>query len=105
MTVRTGDTVGVLSGKDRGKRGKIERVLPGVGKVVVEGINLQTHHLKPSKTRPKGGIIQAPGAMSAAKVMIACPHCSKLTRIRVNQEGETRFRACTHCGGSLDTVS
>ena len=105
MTVRKGDTVGVISGKDRGKRGTVERVLPRETKVVVAGVNIQTHHLKPSKNRPKGGIVQTAGPMHAAKVMPVCPQCGKLTRVRHNNEGETSFRVCTHCNASLDTAS
>ena len=105
MTLRKGDTVGILSGKDRGKRGTVQRVISATGKVVVEGVNILTHHVKPTKARPKGGIVQAPGAMYAAKVMIACPSCSKLTRVHMHKEGDASFRACTHCQASLDSVS
>lgn len=100
--VKTGDTVVVLSGKERGKKGKILAVSPKEGKVIIEGINMVSKHVKPRKMGDQGGIIKAEGAMYACKVQIVCPHCSKPTRVahKIYDDG-TKGRICKKCGESL----
>ncbi len=99
--VKTGDTVVVLSGKDRGKRGKVLEVSPKEGKVIVEGVNVMTKHVKPRKQGDVGGIVKAEGAMYSSKVMLICPKCNKPTRIgrKVLADG-TKERLCKNksCG-------
>lgn len=79
--VKTGDTVVVLSGKDKGKQGKVLQVSPKEGKVIVEGVNVVTKHVKPRKYGETGGIVKAEGALYACKVALVCPHTNKPTRI------------------------
>ena len=79
--VKTGDTVVILSGKDRGSKGKILAVSPKEGKVIIEGHNMVTKHVKPRRMGEQGGIVKAEGAMYACKVQIVCPHCGKPTRV------------------------
>lgn len=79
--VKTGDTVVVLSGKDKGKTGKVMAVSPKEGKVIVEGVNMVTKHVKPRKMGDPGGIIKAEGAMYACKVQLVDPTTGKGTRI------------------------
>lgn len=100
--VKTGDTVVVLSGKERGKKGKVVAVSPKEGKVIVEGINMVSRHVKPRKMGQEGGIVKAEGAMYACKVQIICPHCDKPSRIlhKVNAEGK-KERICKKCGKAL----
>ncbi len=102
MRLRKGDTVVILSGKDRDRRGKILRVLPKDGKVVVEGLNLAKKHSRPTKTSPQGGVIDIPMPLSASKVMLICPGCSKPTRISRDTIGNEPVRACKHCGRTID---
>ncbi len=100
--VRRGDTVMVISGKDKGKTGKVAVVSPTEGKVIVEGVNMVTKHVKPRKQGDQGGIVKAEGAMYASKVMLYCAKCKKPTRIskKANKKGEL-VRVCTHCGTEL----
>ncbi len=81
LHVKSGDTVVILSGKDKGKRGKVLEVSPKEGKVIVENCNIMTKHVKPRKQGDAGGIVKAEGAMYASKVMLICPKCNKPTRI------------------------
>lgn len=100
--VKTGDTVVVLSGKERGKQGKVVAVSPKEGKVIVEGVNMVTRHVKPRKMGQEGGIVKAEGAMYACKVQIVCPHCGQPSRIahKVNADGK-KERICKKCGKAL----
>ena len=75
--VKTGDTVVILSGKDKGKKGKVLEVSPKEGKVIVEGLNIATKHVKPRRQGEQGGIVEAEAAMYASKVQAVCPKCGK----------------------------
>ena len=100
--VKTGDTVVVLSGKERGKKGKVMAVSPKEGKVIVEKINMVSKHMKPRRMGETGGIVKAEGAMYASKVQIVCPRCGKPTRVAHNiYEDGTKERICKKCGESL----
>lgn len=100
--VKTGDTVVVLSGKDKGKKGQVMAVSPKEGKVIVEKVNMVSKHVKPKKMGEPGGIIKAEGAMYASKVQIVCPRCKKPTRVghKVNEDG-SKDRICRKCGETL----
>ena len=100
--VKTGDTVVVLSGKDKGKKGKVLAVSPKEGKVIVEKINMVSKHVKPRRMGEPGGIIQAEGAMYASKVQIVCPRCKEPTRVghKIYEDG-TKSRVCVKCGEAL----
>ena len=99
LHVKTGDTVVMLSGRDKGQKGKILQVSPKEGKVIVEGRNLVTKHVKPRKMGDQGGIVKAEGAMYACKVMLVCPKCGKPTRIahKILNDG-TKQRLCKNTG-------
>ncbi len=100
--VKTGDTVIIISGKERGKKGKVLAVSPKEGKVIVEGRNMVSKHVKPRKMGEQGGIVKAEGAMYACKVQIVCPRCGKPTRVahKIYEDG-TKERICAKCGESL----
>ena len=100
--VKTGDTVVVLSGKNKGKKGKVMAVSPKEGKVIVENVNMVSKHIKPRRMGEAGGIVKAEGAMYASKVQIVCPRCKKPTLIghKVNEDG-TKNRICRKCGEIL----
>ncbi len=99
--VRTGDTVVILSGKDKGKQGKVLEVSPKEGKVIVEGLNIATKHVKPRRQGEQGGIVSAEAALYASKVQLVCPKCGKSTRIahKILEDG-TKVRVCKNadCG-------
>lgn len=100
--VKTGDTVVVLSGKSKGKKGKVLAVSPKEGKVIVEKVNMVKKHVKPRKMGEQGGIIKAEGAFYACKVQIVCPRCNKPTRIghKLYEDGK-KERICKKCGETL----
>lgn len=99
LHVKKGDTVVILSGKDKGKKGKVLEASPKEQKLIVEGLNMVTKHVKPRKQGDAGGIIKAEGAMYACKVMAVCPKCNKPTRLghAIKSDG-TKTRNCKHCG-------
>ena len=101
MNVKKGDTVIVLSGKDKGKQGKVLGTVPSEAKVVVEGINMVTCHVKPRKQGETGGNVQREAAMYASKVQVVCPKCNKGTRIAHKIENGKKTRVCKHCGAEL----
>lgn len=100
--VKTGDTVVVLSGKDKGKKGKVLAVSPKECKVIVEKINIVSKHIKPRRMGEPGGIIKAEGAMYASKVQVVCPRCKEPTRVghKIYEDG-TKSRICVKCGEAL----
>ena len=102
MNIKTGDTVIVLSGTSKGKKGKVLEVSPKEGKVIVEKINMVSKHMKPRRMGETGGIVKAEGAMYASKVQIVCPRCGKPTRVahKIYEDG-TKERICKKCGESL----
>ena len=101
LKIKKNDTVVVLSGKDKGKQGKVLEAMPKTGKVVVEGINVVTRHMKPRRQGEEGGIVKREAAIAACKVQVVCPKCSKGTRIAHKIEGDKKVRICKHCGAEL----
>ena len=100
--VKTGDTVKILSGNDKGKQGKVMAVSPKEGKVIVEKLNMVTKHVKPRRMGETGGIVKAEGAMYASKVQIVCPRCKKPTRVAHKfYEDGSKGRVCAKCGEAL----
>ena len=99
LHVKTNDNVMIISGKDKGKSGKVLEVSPKEGKVIVEGCNIVTKHVKPRAMGQQGGIVKAEAPLYACKVMTICPKCGKPTRVgkKVNEDG-TKERVCKKCG-------
>lgn len=103
LHVRKDDTVVILSGKDKGKKGKVIEALPKKGKVVVEGVNKVKRHTKATQKMPQGGIITKEAPINSAKVMLVCPACDKPTRIKKTALASGAMaRTCIHCGEVLD---
>ena len=102
LHIRKDDTVVVLSGKDKGKKGKVLETSPKEQKVIVEGLNMVTKHVKPRRQGETGGIVKVEGPMYAAKVMVVCPSCGKPTRLahKVLENG-TKQRCCKKCGATF----
>lgn len=95
LHVKKGDTVEIISGKDRGKRGKVLEVSPKEQKIIVEGVNVATKHVKPRAMGQQGGIVSAEAPMYACKAMPVCPKCGKRTRVahKILSDG-TKERVC-----------
>ncbi len=103
MRIRRGDQVVILSGKDKGKKGKVIQAIPDKERVKVEGINMIKKHAKPTQKIPQGGIREMEAAMPVSRVMLLCPACNKPTRIakKLTADGR-RVRTCKKCGEALD---
>ncbi len=103
MHVKTGDLVKVLTGRDKGKQGKIIRAIPKEQRVVVEKINLVKRHQRPTPQNPEGGIVTREAPIHVSNVMIICKSCKKPTRIaRKFLDNGKKVRACKRCGATLD---
>ena len=102
MSIRKDDMVVVLSGKDKGKQGKVLEVMPKEGKVIVEKINMVSRHTKPRKQGDQGGILKKEAPIYACKVQRVCPKCGKPTRAahKVQADGK-KVRICKKCGAEI----
>ena len=102
MNIRKDDKVIVLSGKDKGKQGKVLRADPKGGKVVVEGVNVAMRHTKPRKQGQEGGIVKQETPIYVSKVMRVCPKCGEPTRTgHIILEDGSKVRACKKCGAEI----
>ena len=102
LSVRKGDTVLVISGKDNGKQGKVKAVSPKSNRVIVEGVNFVSKHKKARNTQEKSQIIKAEAPIDASNVMVVCPHCNKATRVAHKEVDGKNARICKKCGEALD---
>ena len=102
--IRKNDNVLVISGRDRGKKGRVLRVVPAKGRVVVEGVNFVKRHTKANpRANVKGGIVEREAALHASKVQILCPECNRPTRIGSRRlDDGSRVRFCRKCDGVVD---
>ena len=94
LKIKKNDTVVILSGKDRGKQGKV------LG-TVVEGCNMVTCHIKPRRQGEEGGIVKREAAIYASKVQVVCPKCGKNTRVGYELKDGKKVRTCKKCGAEL----
>jgi large subunit ribosomal protein L24 len=101
--VRRGDTVGVIAGRERGKRGKVLRVLMDKGRVLVEHVNMLKKHQRPTQKLRQGGIIEREGALALSNVLLVCGRCDKPSRtgIKILADGR-KVRTCKRCGEAID---
>jgi large subunit ribosomal protein L24 len=101
--VRRGDTVAVIAGRERGKRGKVLRVLPIGGRVLVEKINMMKKHQRPTQKLRQGGIIERESPLALSNVLVVCSRCDKASRSGIKVLGDGRkVRVCKRCGESID---
>ena len=102
LHVKRDDTVVILSGKDKGKKGKVLETSPKEQKLIVEGVNMVTKHVKPRRAGESGGIVKAEGAFYASKAMLVCPSCGKATRVahKLLADG-TKTRVCKKCNATF----
>jgi len=105
MHVRKGDQVVVIAGKEKGKRGRVLRILTGKGRVVVERVNMVKRHTKPTQRNPRGGILEKEGSVELSNISLWCPKCSKPRRHRVDeQEGQKKHRICVKCSAVFEAA-
>lgn len=101
MKIRKNDTVLIISGKDRGRKGKVIESYVKERKVVVEGINLRKKHVKPKKSGEKGQIVTIPASIDVSNVKLICLKCGKTTRPGYKIEGKKKYRVCKKCGQEI----
>lgn len=101
MNIKKDDKVVVLSGKDKGKTGKVLSADPKNGKVIVEGVNVATKHQAPKKQGDEGGIIKTETPIYVSKVQLVCPKCGKPTRVAHKIADGKKSRVCLKCGAEM----
>ena len=101
MNIKKNDTVIVLSGKDKGKKGKVLMAMPSENKVVVEGVNVATCHTKPRKQGEQGGIVKHETPIRTCKVALYCEKCGKGVRVGHKIDGDKKTRICRKCGAEI----
>ncbi len=102
LKLKLGDTVKVIAGKDKGREGKIEKVLENGARFVVPGVNIYKKHVK-GFGDVKGGVYDLPRPLSPGKIALVCPKCKKITRVGFKFAGEEKVRICRKCGKEIDT--
>ena len=101
MKIKKGDTVQVLSGNDKGKKGEVLEVIPKTESVVIKGVNVRKKHVKARKQGEESGILSIECAVLANKVPVVCPKCGKATRIGYSEEKGEKVRVCKKCGAKI----
>ena len=105
MHVRKGDQVVVVAGKEKGKRGRVLRLITKKGRVVVERVNIVKRHTKPSQRNPRGGILEKEGSLEASNVSLWCARCAAPRRARhQHNEGQQKRRVCVKCGTAFEAA-
>jgi len=103
VAIRRNDNVVVTAGRDRGKKGRVLKVVPDRNRVVVEGVNIIKRHTRPNPQRNiKGGIVEREASLNASNVQLVCPACGKPTRIGHSTQGDRKVRVCRKCEGVVD---
>ncbi len=102
LKFKKGDTVKITAGKDKGREGKIEKILSSESKVLIPGVNLYKKHVK-GFGDVKGGIYDIPRPLGFGKIAVVCPKCKKMTRVGFKFAGEEKVRMCKKCGKEIDT--
>lgn len=97
MKVKKGDTVLIISGKDKGRTAKILRSLPKERMILVEGMNLKSKHVKPKKQGEKGQVVKVSLPVDVSNTKFLCPKCGKASRLGYKMEGDKKFRICKKC--------
>ncbi|HPJ36850.1 MAG TPA: 50S ribosomal protein L24 [Spirochaetota bacterium] len=100
--IKKNDNVVVISGKDRGSRGKVLFVDTKRGRVVIEGVNKKKKFLRPSNENPKGGVISIEYPINISNVMVFCEKCKKAVRLGIEVSGDKKVRVCKKCNKTLD---
>src|SRR6185369_12340406 len=98
LNIKKGDTVKVLSGKEKGKRGKVLEVFPKAQRLAIEGLNIRVRFSRPKRQGEKGQRLELPAPLGISKVMLVCPSCGKLTRVGHEITERGILRKCKKCG-------
>ena len=101
MTLKKGDNVKILSGKDRGKTGTVLRAMPEEGKIVIDGLNVFKKRSRPKKHGEKGQTVLVPRPLTASKVALICTSCKEPTRVGSRMDGSKKVRYCKKCKATL----
>lgn len=101
MKIKKNDTILVISGKDRGKKGKVMNVFPGIFKITVENINLVKKHVRPKKQGEKGQVVQIPKPFPSSRVKLVCPKCAQATRVGYKLLEKNKYRICKKCNQEI----
>jgi large subunit ribosomal protein L24 len=101
MKIKKGDVVKIIKGKDRGKTGKVLKIFPKEGRVLVEGVNIFKKHVRPKRQGEKGEIVEVTRPMSIANVMLVCPQCSSAIRVGFRLQDKEKVRYCRKCGQNI----
>ena len=101
LHIKKDDTVVVISGNDKGKRGKVIATSPKEGKVIVEGVHVVSKHNKARKQGEVSSIVKTEGAIYASKVQLVCPKCDKGVRVKVVEKDGKKIRVCAKCGAEI----
>ena len=101
MNIKKNDTVIVLSGKDKGVKGKVLVAMPADNKVIVENVNVATCHTKPRRQGETGGIVKRETPIRACKVALYCDKCGKGVRVGYKIDGDKKIRVCKKCGAEI----
>ena len=103
MKIRKGDEVLVITGKDRGEKGKVRQALPREARVVVEGVNMVKRHMKPRGQKVKAGIIEREAPLNVSNVMLICPKCHKPARVGFQfRDDGSKVRICKRCREAIE---
>jgi len=102
MRIRMGDTVLIISGKDKGKSGKVIEVFPKNQRIMVEGINIVKKHVKPKRSGEKGQRVEVPRPFHISNAKLICPKCKKPTRLGARIIEKRKYRTCKKCGQEID---
>ncbi len=102
MEIKKGDNVVVLTGKDKGKKASVIKAYPSDNKVVLEGLNMVTKHVKARSANQPGGKVEQPAAIDASNVMLVCPTCGKATKVAHEKVDGKNVRKCKKCGAVID---
>jgi len=101
MKFHKGDQILIISGKDRGRKGKVLETFPGQNRLVVEGINMKKKHVRPKKSGEKGQIVRFPAPLHISNVKLICRNCGKPTRIGFKIVNKKKYRICKKCGQAI----
>ncbi len=97
MNIKKRDKVKIMSGKDKGRSGVVEKVYLKSKKIVIPGINIYKKHIKKNEQMPQGGVVEVPRAIEVANVMLICPKCGKTARVGYEISKGNKFRICKRC--------
>lgn len=101
MKLKKGDQIKIISGNDKGKKGKVIAVFPVGGKIMVEGLNMKKKHVRPKQQGKKGELVRLPAPFPASRATLVCPKCGKATRAGYSVGPAGKTRVCKKCGGEV----